>query len=542
MRRTLIHGLLSAALLAAVSVLTGAVPAAAQAIITNGTVTLGVNPEGHLNADGTVPSPVMGTTIVGLRLNANGEEALSHASPCEGWGVGIATGLNFGTSGWANRCFTLAPVQNLMLQSFSATSDSATSVVTIRDGSGSDLLEVTHEWQPSFWPNLYQANVTIRNITSAIVGDPLDNQSLRYRRVMDWDVERTTADEHVTIGGLHPSLPLPLHMWFSSDDGFEIADPLRFQFGFPVDLHELDQLLDGVPSPVPCGFTTNFTRCGRYLTPFGFPEVTDHGALFDFTFPGLLPGEARSFAIFYGAAPTTAGAHHALYQVGAEVYSLAQCRPFETDDFGIPVGGDPACDLASGAPTTFVFGAAGIGGAPAFGDIFGVAFHDTNGNGVLDFGLDLLLPGVTVTLTGTDLDGAPITRTAVTDGDGFYDIDALPQGTYSVAGPSVAAGLGLVTVSPVAVSLGGPAPYVQVDFGYRPTRIRGDLDGDGDVDKDDFAILYPFIWAGDGHGVPANGPNDPLDLNGDGRIDWLDVWGAWGGFKSLCTRPNCATQ
>src|SRR5512132_1105910 len=80
-------------------------PVRAQAIISNGPdgVTLGVNREGHLNvlpapAD-RVPSPVVGTNVVGIRHNATGFEGLGHTDEslpdslggaCEGWGVGIA--------------------------------------------------------------------------------------------------------------------------------------------------------------------------------------------------------------------------------------------------------------------------------------------------------------------------------------------------------------------------------------------------------------------------------------------------------------------
>ena len=102
-----------------------ATPAAAQAILTNGTVTLGVSAYGQLGVPGPA-SPIVGTQRVGLRFNANGWEALANGRPCEGWGAGVAS---TGATGGANACFGDPSVHgNLRLQSFAGTPDSATSV------------------------------------------------------------------------------------------------------------------------------------------------------------------------------------------------------------------------------------------------------------------------------------------------------------------------------------------------------------------------------------------------------------------------------
>jgi len=62
--------------------------------------------------------------------------------------------------------------------------------------------------------------------------------------------------------------------------------------------------------------------------------------------------------------------------------------------------------------------------------------------------------------------------------------------------------------------------------------IQGDLDGDGDVDLDDINIIRGYL------GDPASGPNDPVDIDGDGRISVLDMRR----LVPMCTRARCATS
>lgn len=62
--------------------------------------------------------------------------------------------------------------------------------------------------------------------------------------------------------------------------------------------------------------------------------------------------------------------------------------------------------------------------------------------------------------------------------------------------------------------------------------VVGDLDNDGDVDKKDIDIILAA------KGTAATGPNDPRDIDKDGKITILDARK----LATMCTRLNCATQ
>ncbi|WP_437281125.1 thrombospondin type 3 repeat-containing protein [Sorangium sp. So ce375] len=319
------------------------------AIIDNGNVQLGVNCEGHLNHP--FPGDPRGIGYLGLRYLPTANPSIEPGVQAEGWGVGDATS---GVTGYANLSQDGGAV-NMARLSFSSTGSTAVSTVQV----GSTFI-VTHDYHPSaLTPWLYEVVVTIDNISP----DPVD---LRYRRVMDWDIYPTPFNEYVTI-----DMGTASELFRTDTNGFNSANPFTF--------------FSNQPGPV--------TDAGP----------ADHGALFDFDFGELAPGESKVFKTFYGAAGTEDDARSALAAVAAEAYSFGQ-----PDTAGGP-------DL--GEPNTFVFAYASVPDAPVCGD------------GVVDDGEECD-DGNTDSGDGCDADctvGCPDA-----DGDGHCDVTCvtIQRGVY----------------------------------------------------------------------------------------------------------------
>lgn len=277
----------------------GAVPAnaaasvcGAGACIDNGTVLLGVNPQGNLivgnEGDGEGPVP---TDSFGVFLLSSENDGLRAGSPAEGWGIAAAGTETYGFADEEDG------YDNVTVDAFDFEGSSATSVVSV-----DDTFRVTHAFAPSADTDyLYQIDVTIEN-TSAT-----DIDNVLYRRVMDWDSEPTPFEEYVTVQG--SGAP---EVASTDDNGFNSPNPLV--------------------ATEPVSTTGDFTDAGP----------GDIGASFDFDFGALAAGDSLKFTLFYGAAPTEADARGALDAVGATAYSLAKSS------------GEGA--LETGAPTTFIFG------------------------------------------------------------------------------------------------------------------------------------------------------------------------------------------
>ena len=297
----------------AVAALVGMSAAAgAQAVITNGTIRMGIGALGDLNT-GSV-AQVTGTRTVGLRLiTAAGDyESTADGCTCEGWGVGVRSGGVVTSSGYAN---SRVGTDNLTAVSFTSTAATATSTVRLTSGAA---LQVTHEYSPSSVPNLYEVKVTITNTGATGIGDVV------YRRVMDWDISPTQFRENVRISGWGAA-----NLIGSGSNGFNSAKPL--------------DVIEG-------GCTIGGVCNGNFET----TEAADRGSFFDFSFGALGAGESRTFQTFYGAASNLDGLLSALGAVGVEVYTAAWCG-----DIGGT--GDLRCAGKSG-PAVFGYGFKGVGG------------------------------------------------------------------------------------------------------------------------------------------------------------------------------------
>lgn len=287
--------------------------AGAQAVISNGTIRMGINALGHLNT-GSAPQ-VTGTTVVGLRLiTAAGDyESTADGCLCEGWGVGTRVGGVVTQSGWANEA---SGNSNLTGESFTSTATTATSTVRLSAGAS---LRVTHTYKPSAVPNLYEVEVKITNFGATDIADVV------YRRVMDWDISPTQFNENVRISGWPAA-----NLIGSGSNGFLSSKPLDLSGGCTI------------------GGVCN----GNFETTSG----EDRGSFFDFSFGALTAGSSRTFTTFYGAAPTLDGLLSSLGAVGAEIYTAAWCA-------GAGGTGATKCNGKAG-PAVFGYGFKGVGGAP----------------------------------------------------------------------------------------------------------------------------------------------------------------------------------
>ena len=140
------------------------------------------------------------------------------------------------------------------------------------------------------------------------------------------------------------------------------------------------------------------------------------------------------------------------------------------------------------------------------------------------------------------------TLAVVKDGNVLQDlIDTLPaneQYSYVFEGNSQVLDHTLVSnslatyASPVLDVVHANAEFAVQTSDHDPDVVRitvpkaGDVDGDGDIDRNDITAITAA------RNTNPNGPFDPRDANGDGRIDLTDVRFA----TTACTRPGCAVQ
>ncbi|WNL44395.1 SdrD B-like domain-containing protein [Dyella sp. BiH032] len=176
-------------------------------------------------------------------------------------------------------------------------------------------------------------------------------------------------------------------------------------------------------------------------------------------------------------------------------YRIAETQPPTYADGQEQVGTLGGTHAANDVFDGIVLGVSQVGANYNFGELAGrlsgATFIDGNNNGVRDAG-ETGIAGVTVTLTGTDVDGHSVNRTVSTDANGDYVFDGLlpsngagytltetqpgayadgPEHVGSLGGTAGAAGASVISGIPVAPGARGTA----YDFGELTGGISGSV-------------------------------------------------------------------
>ena len=168
-----------------------------------------------------------------------------------------------------------------------------------------------------------------------------------------------------------------------------------------------------------------------------------------------------------------------------------------------------------------------------------------NNNGAMDAG-EAAIAGVTLTLTGTDANGAPVSRTAVTDANGAYSFGDLLQGTYTITetqpagyedgkhtvGNATTAGSNAVAnvISGIGLDAGQLAEgYLFGELKKAPISgtVYIDRNDDGSQDPTEPGIggVEIVITSNGPDGQPGGGDdvNVTITTNADGSYSWPDA-------------------
>ncbi|RSZ35995.1 MULTISPECIES: SdrD B-like domain-containing protein [unclassified Variovorax] len=173
---------------------------------------------------------------------------------------------------------------------------------------------------------------------------------------------------------------------------------------------------DGIRQPTEAGIPgVTLTLTGRSASGLAVNATVVTDASGRYVFTGLLPADAAGYTI-RETQPVT-------YADGLDAVGTVEGAATGT------LGNDVISAIAyrGGNGDNYNFGERGA-------SLAGTVYNDANRNGKRE-PQDLPIAGVTITLTGTDAAGQPVTRTAVTDANGRYELPGLPlpgSGGYTV--------------------------------------------------------------------------------------------------------------
>lgn len=255
----------------------------------------------------------------------------------------------------------------------------------------------------------------------------------------------------------------------------------------------IDTNRDGVLTagePPIAGVTLTLTGTSSIGTPINVTTVTAADGRYEFL--GLPPSDATGYTIVQTQPPTYVDAQETVGQIDGTVSGTA--GPDRITSIVYPGG-------VTATGTGYNFG-------ETAGSLAGLVFNDVNRNGVQEQG-DLPIAGVTITLTGNDANGQPISRSVVTGSDGRYRIADLPLSDaagYTVTQTQPA---GYDSVGERPGSAGGTVPAPN-QINVRLTAASPDATGYDFYENTNLpASLSGTVWR-DGNHDRTRTPDEPV--------------------------------
>jgi large repetitive protein len=206
-------------------------------------------------------------------------------------------------------------------------------------------------------------------------------------------------------------------------------------------------------------------------------------------------------------ATTTTGAdgRYSFPDIEAGSYVLVQIQP---DGYG-----DAAQNPSNRVPFTVVAGTRidDIDFGERTGSIAGLVYNDSNSNSQRDSN-EPVIPGVTITLTGTDARGNPVNQITTTDSTGAYRFVGLPGGSYTITETQPAA------FNDAAETLGSAGGTVASDAFTLTLPPAQDATGYLFGERGDVGQINGTVWFDKNHDRVRNGGEEV-------KADWaVQLW------------------